>query len=240
MKKGTSIGLVFISSLGVRMRYMFRIHFPSSNNVAEYEALINGLCIAIKLGIRWLDIWGDSQLVINQVMKESSYHNVKMVAYYQEVHQLEDKFNDLEFNHISRHLNEAADALAKMASRRELVPMAVFTSDQYKPSVCYEEPKQTSDASPALGLGANQLVAPSDPKVMELDEDLVTEPDPLANWRTPYLDYLLREALPMEKMEARRLRHRTKPLSLLRASSIGEATPRSYSTTSPSNEGSSC
>ena len=56
MKKGTGAGLVFILPLGVRMRYMVRIYFPSSNNVAEYEALINGLCITIELGIRRLDI----------------------------------------------------------------------------------------------------------------------------------------------------------------------------------------
>ena len=37
MKKGIGTGLVFISPLGVRMRYMVRIHFPSSNIVAEYE-----------------------------------------------------------------------------------------------------------------------------------------------------------------------------------------------------------
>ena len=41
------------------MRYMVCIYFPS-NNVAEYEALINGLRIAIELGIRCLDIRGDS------------------------------------------------------------------------------------------------------------------------------------------------------------------------------------
>ena len=51
MKKGISVGLVFVSPLGVCMRYMVRLHFPSSNNVAEYEALINGLRIAIELGI---------------------------------------------------------------------------------------------------------------------------------------------------------------------------------------------
>ena len=51
MKKGTGTGLVFVSPLGVCMRYMVRLHFPSSNNVAEYEALINGLHVAIKLGI---------------------------------------------------------------------------------------------------------------------------------------------------------------------------------------------
>ena len=49
MKKGAGAGLVFISPLGVRMRYMVHLHFPSSNNVAEYEALINGLRIAIEL-----------------------------------------------------------------------------------------------------------------------------------------------------------------------------------------------
>jgi ribonuclease HI len=56
MKKDIGMGLVFVSSLGVCMRYMVCLHFPASNNVAEYEALINGLCIAVELGIRWLDV----------------------------------------------------------------------------------------------------------------------------------------------------------------------------------------
>ena len=51
MKKGVGVGLVFVSPLRVCMRYMVRLHFPSSNNVAKYEALINGLRIAIELGI---------------------------------------------------------------------------------------------------------------------------------------------------------------------------------------------
>ena len=111
------------------MRYMVHIHFPSSNNVAEYEALINGLRITIDLGIRWLDVQGDSQLVIDQVMKESSCHNAKMATYCREVCQLENKFDGLELNHIPRRLNEAADALAEMAFGREPVPMGVFASD---------------------------------------------------------------------------------------------------------------
>ena len=141
MKKGAGVGLVFVSPLGVRMRYMVRIHFPSSNNVAEYEALINGLRIAIELGIRRPDVRGDSQLVIDQVMKKSSCHNAKMVVYCREVRQLEDKFDGLEHNHIPRCLNEVANALAKMASDREPVSTGVFASDQYKPLVHYEEPE---------------------------------------------------------------------------------------------------
>ena len=82
-----------------------------------------------RLGIRWIDVRGDSQLVIDQVMEESSCHNAKMAAYCQEVCLLEDKFDGLELNHIPRHLNEAADALAKMASGREPVPTGIFASD---------------------------------------------------------------------------------------------------------------
>ena len=129
MKKGADTGLVFVSPLGVCMRYMVRIHFLSSNNVAEYEALINSLCIAIKLGIRWINVRGDSQLVIDQVMKESSCHNAKMATYCGEACQLEDKFDGLKLNHILRHLNEAADALVKMVSDQETVPMSIFASD---------------------------------------------------------------------------------------------------------------
>ena len=43
MKKGVGVGLVFASPLGVCMRHMVWLHFPSSNNVVEYEAFINRL-----------------------------------------------------------------------------------------------------------------------------------------------------------------------------------------------------
>jgi hypothetical protein len=56
IKEGAGVGLVFISPLGVRMEYMVRLHFPASNNTAEYEALINGLQIAVELGIKHLKI----------------------------------------------------------------------------------------------------------------------------------------------------------------------------------------
>jgi ribonuclease HI len=51
MKTGAGVGLLFISPLGVHMRYVVRLHFPALNNVVEYEALIVGLRIAIELGV---------------------------------------------------------------------------------------------------------------------------------------------------------------------------------------------
>jgi ribonuclease HI len=51
MKTGAGAGLLFISPLGVHMRYIIRLHFLASNNVTEYEALITGLRIVIELGV---------------------------------------------------------------------------------------------------------------------------------------------------------------------------------------------
>jgi ribonuclease HI len=51
MKAGAGAGQLFILPLGVHMRYAIRLHFAASNNVAEYEALVNGLRIAIELGV---------------------------------------------------------------------------------------------------------------------------------------------------------------------------------------------
>jgi ribonuclease HI len=135
MKIGAGTGLLFILPLGVHLRYVIRLHFAASNNVAEYEALVNGLRMAIELGVRRLDVRGDSQLIINQVMKNSSCHDVRMEVYYEEARCLEDKFFVLELNHIARWYNEVVDELAQIASRGTAVTPNVFSKDVYKPSV---------------------------------------------------------------------------------------------------------
>ena len=84
--------MVLISPDGSRLRYSIYLHFLASNNATEYEALINGLRIAIELGTMRLYIHGDSELVIDQVMKESSCKSPLMAAYCQEVRKLNDKF----------------------------------------------------------------------------------------------------------------------------------------------------
>jgi hypothetical protein len=92
MKAGAGAGLLFISTLEEHMRYAVRLHFPASNNIAEYEALLCNLRIAIETSIKRLDVRGDSQLVIDQVMKNASCHDEKMEVYCNAVRALEDKF----------------------------------------------------------------------------------------------------------------------------------------------------
>ncbi|XP_066310887.1 uncharacterized protein [Miscanthus floridulus] len=172
----------------------------------------------------YVDDIGDSQLVVNQVIKESNCHDAKMAAYCQEVRQLEDKFDSLELNHVPRHLNEVADALMKAVFGRESMPMRVFASDQRKPSVRYEESDQAKDGPSDPALRADPSTVPSDPEVMELEEDPAIEPNPSDDWRMPYLDYLLRDTLPTDRMEARWLARRAKSFVLVE----GELYQRSH------------
>jgi ribonuclease HI len=60
MKTGAGAGLLFVSPLGEHMRYAVRFHCPASNNMAEYEALLCGIKIAIEIGVKRLDVQGDS------------------------------------------------------------------------------------------------------------------------------------------------------------------------------------
>jgi ribonuclease HI len=114
--------------------------------MVEYEALVNGLRIAIELGVRRLDARGDSQLVIDQVMKNSHCRDPKMEAYYDEVRRLEDKFYGLELNHVTRRYNETADELAKIASWRTTVPPDVFSRDLHQPSLKTDDTPEPEEA----------------------------------------------------------------------------------------------
>jgi hypothetical protein len=115
--------------------------------MAEYEDLVNGLRIAVELGVRRLDTCGDLQLVIDQVMKNFHCRDQKMEAYCDEVRCLEDKFYGLELNHIARRYNETADELVKIASGRTTVPPEVFSRDLHQPSVKIDDTPEPGEAS---------------------------------------------------------------------------------------------
>jgi ribonuclease HI len=196
MKTGAGAGLLFISPLGKHLRYVMRLHFPASNNVAEYEALVNGLRIAIELGVRCLDARGDSQLVIDQVMKNSHCRDRKMEAYCDEVRRMEDKFYGLELNHIARRYNETADELAKIASGRTTIPPDVFSRDIHQSSIKIDDTSKPEEASAQPEVSS---AAEGEALRVEGERNGVT-PNP--NWQAPYLEYLLRGELPLDKAEA--------------------------------------
>ena len=65
MGPGAGVGVVLFSPEEGKFQYAVRLHFPASNNVAEYEAFISGLRIAIDIGATRLYVYGDSKLVID-------------------------------------------------------------------------------------------------------------------------------------------------------------------------------
>ena len=134
MAPGSGARVVLISLDRSRLYHTICLHFLALNNATKYEALTNGLRIAIELSTMWLYIYGDSKLVIDQVIKESSCKSPLMTAYCQEVRKLKDKFQGIELHHVPRMDNDAADFLAKLAARRDPSPSGVFINDVHEPS----------------------------------------------------------------------------------------------------------
>jgi ribonuclease HI len=132
---GAGAGVYFISPSRDRLSYVLRIHFKASNNVVEYEAALHGLRIAVELNIKRLMVFGDSALVINLVNKDWDYTSEWMDAYCAQIRKLENKFYGLEFHHVVRADNEAADKLSKLGSTRATIPHGVFVYDLVKPSI---------------------------------------------------------------------------------------------------------
>ena len=137
-------------------------------------------------------------------MKASNCHDPKMEAYCKEVRRLEDKFHGLELVHVARRYNEAADELAKIASTRGTVPPDAFSRDLHEPSVdlgsgagIEATPAQRTDTIEALLMTA---------EVMEAEQ----QPSRPFDWRTPFLDCLIRCELPDDRSEARRIARRAK------------------------------
>ena len=95
--------------------YSFVLINLSSNNLAEYQVLILGLQMAIGMGIKDLDVYGDS-LVINQLLKELEVKKDNLILHHKNVLQLLDKLETVELEHAPRSANKITDALANLAA----------------------------------------------------------------------------------------------------------------------------
>ena len=80
---GSGAGLLLLSPPPerVQINYALRLMFSASNNEAEYEALIAGLKLAKALGVRHINIYSDSQLVVCQVTSQYQAKEERMISY---------------------------------------------------------------------------------------------------------------------------------------------------------------
>ncbi|XP_057520371.1 uncharacterized protein LOC130800739 [Amaranthus tricolor] len=118
-QSASGAGLLIVSSAGVRMERAVRFEFATSNNEAEYEALLMGLKICYEAGAKVLSAFSDSQLIVGQVNGEFEAKDDSMKMYLQQVKGFVQKFDKFTLIHIPRSQNAQADSLAKLASSAE-------------------------------------------------------------------------------------------------------------------------
>jgi len=114
---GAGVGVVLISPEKHILPYSFALTQLCSNNVAKYQALILGLQMALEIGIKDLDVYGDSQLVINQLLEEYEVKKEDLVSYHTQARQILDRLDTVNLQHMLRSANKMADALANVAAR---------------------------------------------------------------------------------------------------------------------------
>ncbi|GJX35506.1 reverse transcriptase domain-containing protein [Tanacetum coccineum] len=101
---------------GVEFTYALRFEFNTSNNEAEYEALLAGLRIAEKMGVKNLEAKVDSHLVANQVNGSYVAKEQSMIQYLEKTKALISEFKKFSIEQVPRSENKKADALSKIAS----------------------------------------------------------------------------------------------------------------------------
>jgi hypothetical protein len=172
--------------------------FPqTSNNEAEYDALLHGMKMAKECGATQLKIFGDLNLIVQQVMNKCDAINDNMTAYRNLYYYLEGTFDGCEVLHISRASNEEADNLANIESQCLPVPQGVFWEEIIERSIKSSKTLTTEEQGQdqAIGSGAGKTSIAEPKEFMIIEE----------NWMQPYLAYMVNKTLPKDIVQAKRI-----------------------------------
>ncbi|GLT26704.1 hypothetical protein SLA2020_017500 [Shorea laevis] len=101
-RDGAGVGVVFVTPRNEVIPFSFTLREQCSNNVAEYQALIAGLEMALEMQIYQLNVYGDSSLVVNELIKEFDVRKPDLVPYFQYAFQLLEKFDHVSTVHVPR------------------------------------------------------------------------------------------------------------------------------------------
>ncbi|GJU97838.1 reverse transcriptase domain-containing protein [Tanacetum coccineum] len=174
--KGSGAGLVLIGPSGLEYTYALRLTFVSTNNEAEYEALLAGLRIARKMKVSSIEVKVDSKLVANQINGAYEATKESMIKYLAKAKEFISEFKTFSIENIPREDNQKADILSKLAT----VPFSHLTKE-----ILVEVLNERS----------------TDAKEVQTIVEEEGE-----NWMTPIINYLEEGIVPSDKNEARSLR----------------------------------
>ena len=118
-RKRGGVGITLTSPEGGNLEFSIRLDFPTTNNEAEYEAVIAGMSLARDMGAKNLEVRSDSQVVVGHIQGEYEARGVKMKKYLTKVQELQIFFDLVVLTRIPREDNSRADFLAKLGSTAE-------------------------------------------------------------------------------------------------------------------------
>ncbi|XP_050890641.1 uncharacterized protein LOC127096063 [Lathyrus oleraceus] len=114
------VGVIMLNLNGGYTPFTSSLCFDCTNNIVEYEEYILGIEETIDLGIKILEVCGDSTLAIYQVKGKWETCDTKYVLYCDYVMKLIKYFDEITFCHIPRTESQVADALAMLASMYQI------------------------------------------------------------------------------------------------------------------------
>ena len=110
-----SFGGVIYNESGEEFDTYYKFIGTATNNVAEYCGLLAGLHRARDLNIKELKVFGDSNLIIQQVTGKWKVKNDNLRAIYNQIKEVEPFFTVITYQHVYRKDNNRADQLANIA-----------------------------------------------------------------------------------------------------------------------------
>ena len=167
--RGSGLGIVLISPEGELLEQAVRLGFGTSNNEAEYEALLHDLRAAKRLGTDPLTIHCDSQLIVNQLIGEYMAKGKRVVAYLDLAKNLLKGFHEFNIERVGREHNGHANSLARLASS---------VAPDFRRTITVEVQDSPSIAKSSQASICQIEMGPS--------------------WMDPILDYLSKDILPAD------------------------------------------
>src|SRR5204863_4744444 len=96
------VGIILISPQTHVIPRAFSLTEPCTNNVAEYNTLLIGLQLVHQLGVKNLQAYGDSELVINQLRGEYEVRSDDLIPYFNSTLQMAEQFKGFYIGHVPR------------------------------------------------------------------------------------------------------------------------------------------
>ncbi|XP_048133349.1 uncharacterized protein LOC125314611 [Rhodamnia argentea] len=113
---GSGTGRSLISPDGQHYPRAAKLLFPCTNNIAEYEACILGLRVAVEMEIRRPQVYGDSALIFLRTEGKWKTRDPKLIPYHEFSEDIIEEFDEIAFEYLPAAQNRFADALATLSS----------------------------------------------------------------------------------------------------------------------------